>query len=123
VGTHECEREWRIACGVRGDNWSKGRFRSRWSNWSTRGKDNAEARSTLRSAEVWGRIGRHSDMRPVTQIWVCATGFFVQGLRFLGGVFGGVGFHGGSGFGHGGDHCFGVPEIHGDFGDFFGRIA
>src|SRR6267142_444057 len=62
-------------------------------------------------------------MRPVAQTEVCATGLRFVKLRFLGSVFGGVGVHGSSGFGRGDDHRFGVPEIHGDFGDFFGRIA
>src|SRR5712675_1442172 len=67
-----------------------------------------------------------------TDCGVCATGLscsrsfcflaFALLLGFLGWFFGGVGFHGGFGFGHG-DQGFGVPEIHGDLGDFFGRVA
>src|SRR5882672_2315482 len=75
---------------------------------------------------------RHRAMAGGTDYGVCATGLsclrsfsvvaFVLLLGFLGWFFGGVGFHGGFGFGHG-DQGFGVPEIHGDFGDFFGRVA
>src|ERR1700676_3275163 len=48
---------------------------------------------------------------------------FGCGLRLLGSFFGGVGFHGGSGFGRGDDYCFGAPEVGRDFGYFVGRIA
>src|SRR5260370_20977282 len=58
----------------------------------------------------------------VAQTLVCATGLFC-GLLFLDRLFGGVGLHGGPGFGRGDDHGFRAPEVHRDFGDFVGRIA
>ncbi len=68
-------------------------------------------------------------MGPVAQSEVCATGRLcwvtsAAWLGFLDRFFGGGRLHGGGfGFGRGSHHCFGAPEVGGDFCDFVGRIA
>src|SRR5260370_8830393 len=68
-------------------------------------------------------------MGPVAQSEVCATGRLcwvtsAAWLGFLDRFFGGGRWRGGGfGFGRCSHHCFGAPEVGGDFCDFVGRIA
>src|SRR5260370_24313167 len=53
----------------------------------------------------------------------CSRREAVIWLLFLDRLFGGVGWHGGPGFGRGDDQGFRAPEVDRDLGDFVGRIA
>jgi hypothetical protein len=86
------------------------------------------ARAERERSLVGGRKRDRQRAGPVAQILESVPLAFFCGpsvllLRFLGWLFGGVGFHGGPGFGRGNDHGFRAPEVHGNFGHFFGGIA
>src|SRR5260370_24745343 len=53
----------------------------------------------------------------------CSRREAVIWLLFLDRLFGGVGWHGGPGFGRGNDLGRRTPEVHSNFGDFRGGIA